>query len=502
METFTTLLALVGIVIIAGSLVSGAVEKRGLPLVAAFLALGAALGPWGLGVVNVDLHSGALHVLAMLGLALVLFSDAVTIDAGELRARWSLVWRILGPGTLVPALLITLAARYLLDVSWPAAAILGAALASTDPVLLRSMLRSPALPPTTRIALRFESGMNDVVLLPVVILAILVLRPDEGGNGVARSIVGLFILGPILGTLVGWVGIRMLSSVRRTIGVRRDYESLYALGLAFTAFAAAEAAGGSGFLAAFAAGLMVNAQDTELCECFLEYGEATAEMLLLLTFVALGTSLIWTGLGVISLNTLLFAAVALTVRTVVLIPVMAGTVLSRRDRRLFALLGPRGLSSLLLTLLPVFMGVAGADYLFTVACLVVLLSVLLHGTGMAIFLRRNAGAVAARPAGSGEFAAAGACPVGARESSAVAAGPAGTAELPADSAGAPLLITIDELKALQERGKPVFVVDSRKDHDRAPIRAAFAVRLSPDNAVSDATRLDIDKRATLAIYCA
>ena len=75
--------------------------------------------------------------------------------------------------------------------------------------------------------------------------------------------------------------------MRDRIGVRRDYESLYALGIAFTAFALAERVGGSGFLAAFAAGLVIAAQDLELCDCFLEYGEATAEMFLLLTFVAI-----------------------------------------------------------------------------------------------------------------------------------------------------------------------------------------------------------------------
>ena len=87
--------------------------------------------------------------------------------------------------------------------------------------------------------------------------------------------------------------------MRDRIGVRRDYESLYALGIAFTAFALAEGVGGSGFLAAFAAGLVIAVQDLELCDCFLEYGEATAEMFLLLTFVASGASLLWTGFDAI-----------------------------------------------------------------------------------------------------------------------------------------------------------------------------------------------------------
>lgn len=288
MESFITILALIGIVIIVASLLSGALERGAVPVVAVFLALGLLLGPWGLGLLDIGFGSPELRVLATLALALVLFSDGVTLNIRELRPRRHLLLRLLGPGTLVPAVTIAFAAHFLLDVPAPGAAILGAALASTDPVLLRNALRSRAMPDTARIALRMETGLNDILLLPVVIIAVLLWGgAGVGAHGVPhdlpRSVLGLFLLGPVLGVVVGWVGITALSWVRRRMGVRRDYESLYALGLAFCAYAAAEAVGGSGFIAAFAAGIMIDAQDAELCDCFLEYGEATAEMFLLLT---------------------------------------------------------------------------------------------------------------------------------------------------------------------------------------------------------------------------
>src|SRR5918912_2252939 len=183
-EHFSTTIALAGIVIVVASLVSGALERTGAPIVAVFLALGAALGPVGLGLVDIRLDSPVLRVLATLALALVLFSDAVTIETSEVRARKRLVWRMVGPGTLVPAVLTALAPRLLLGIPWAAAAILGAALASTDPVLLRSVLRSRALPADVRVALRLETGMNDVVLLPIVLLAMLFLAGSEQGTAV------------------------------------------------------------------------------------------------------------------------------------------------------------------------------------------------------------------------------------------------------------------------------------------------------------------------------
>src|SRR5512143_4145867 len=82
-ENFTTVVALTGIVVVVASLLSGAIERSGLPVVAVFLLLGAALGPWGLNVADVVFQSPALHALAMLGLSLVLFSDAVTIELRE-----------------------------------------------------------------------------------------------------------------------------------------------------------------------------------------------------------------------------------------------------------------------------------------------------------------------------------------------------------------------------------------------------------------------------------
>jgi NhaP-type Na+/H+ or K+/H+ antiporter len=258
-------------------------------------------------------------------------------------------------------------------------------------VLLRTVLRHRRLPEDTRVALRMESGMNDVVLLPIVIIAMHFATPSaEVAGSLSRSLVGLFLLGPVIGILVGWLGIIALVQVRDRVGVRRDYESLYALGIAFTAFALAEGAGGSGFVAAFAAGLVIALQDLELCDCFLEYGEATAEMFLLLAFVAFGSSLLWTGLSVVDGRTIAFAGIALVVRTAVLYPFLARREIDARSRRLIAWLGPRGLSSLLLVLLPAFSGVPGAIPLVTITCFVVLLSVILHGTGIAIWLRADA----------------------------------------------------------------------------------------------------------------
>jgi sodium/hydrogen antiporter len=188
--------------------------------------------------------------------------------------------------------------------------------------------------------------------------------------------------------------------VRHRVGVRRDYEALYSLGVAFAAFAAAEAVHGSGFLAAFAAGITIAALDVELCDCFLEYGETTAEMALLFTFVLFGSSLIWTGFGVFSLAALAFAVLVLALRPVAYSVALLPSRLARKDRLLISWFGPRGLSTLLLVLLPVFAGTPDAPLMFQICALVVLMSVVVHGGSAMLVARKKAGGtVAERPAG-------------------------------------------------------------------------------------------------------
>lgn len=509
MEAFVSLIALIGIVIIVSSLLSGAVERSGIPQVAIFLALGAALGPWGLNLIDVRLDSPALRIIATLALVLVLFSDAISVDTRALRKQPTIALLVLGPGTLIVAALIAVAGHFLLRLPLAHAAILGAALASTDPVLLRTVLRHEPLPDATRLALRIESGMNDVVLLPIVVIAMLVAGSGTGEmtESISRAAIELFLLGPFVGVLVGWIGIVTLVRVRDRVGVRRDYESLYALGIAFTAFALAEGVGGSGFLAAFAAGLVIAAQDLELCDCFLEFGEASAEMFLLLTFVAFGASLLWTGFSVADGPTLAFAAIALVARTAVMYPLLARSRLDQSSCRLIAWLGPRGLSSLLLVLLPVFAAVPGADRLFTITCLVVLLSVVLHGSGIAIWLRadtRRARRTADRGPRIEEAA-----PIAPRAESGspLPQEPSGRRSVPSRAEPPSLLgqpISIEKLRVKLASREPPQIIDARSDRtwNQDGLKARGSIRLRPDDAVRSAKEIGLDRHGTLVVYCA
>jgi sodium/hydrogen antiporter len=487
-QFFIVTLALVGVVIIVAALLSGFIDRSDIPQVGVFLALGAMLGPAGLQLLNVSLDSPILRVVATLSLVLVLFTDAVSLSIAEIRRHRLLAFLVIGPGTLLSAALIALAAWQLLNFAPASAVMIGAALASTDPVMLRGLLRRPGLPGTVRLALRLESGLNDIVLLPIILVAMATLSQSNlFGVESARLALELFLLGPGAGVTVGLLAIGALELVRRKTGVRRDYESLYSLGVAFAAYAAAEAVHGSGFLAAFCAGLTIAALDVELCDCFLEYGQTTAEMTLLFTFILFGSSLIWQGLLVLNLMTVLFAVTVVLIRPIVFLLSLSRTNLERRSCFLIAWFGPRGLSSLLLILVPVFAGLPGSEQLFVVCCLVVLLSVALHGGSLMLLARTP-------PPAS------------------LSAAQIDTATLTAnDGAPRPIAaandsdrISVEELRALQSAGAPLLIVDVRAEtsFNSSPFQAQGALRIPADQIVRRIAELNVPRQTWIITFCA
>jgi sodium/hydrogen antiporter len=232
----------------------------------------------------------------------------------------------------------------------------------------------------------------------------------------------------------------------------------------------------------------------KLCDCFLEYGETTAEMALLFTFVLFGVSIIWTGLTTISGTAVLFACIALLARLVAFFPALLPAKIPSKDRALIAWFGPRGLSTLLLILLPVFAGVPGSESLVAICCLVVLASVLLHGLSpMVLFPKRTP--AAAVPSTTGV----------AVQSTVPSASAPSLLTVPAqESWGDAEFIDIPEIKALVDQGTAPIMVDSRSERslDASDEALNDSVRIHPEHSVADAKRLGIPLDTPLVVFCA
>jgi sodium/hydrogen antiporter len=374
-------LGALGLVVIFSALVSGFVERGPFSQVIVFIALGVIAGPWGLDIIDFAIDSPAIQTVGTISLVLVFFTDAIKTNLGQLRQSWFLPALALGPGALITIVLISLAAKMAFDLSWTLVFLIGAILASTDAVLLRDVLNDTRVPRSVRHTLSVEAGTNDVIVLPIIlVLATIAAGTERTGREWGVFALDLYLLGPLAGVIVAYICTKLMSALRRRRLVRRDYESLYSIGVAFLAFATAQLIGGSGFLAAFTAGLTIALMDDELCECFTEYGETTAELAMLLTFVFLGAALLASAQDAFSLRAILFAAfVLLVARPIAFLITLARAQISQSGKLLLAWFGPRGLNSLLLTILAVLAGIPMANEVFGIVSVVVLASVVVHG---------------------------------------------------------------------------------------------------------------------------
>jgi NhaP-type Na+/H+ or K+/H+ antiporter len=205
---------------------------------------------------------------------------------------------------------------------------------------------------------------------------------------------------------------------------------------------------------------------------------------------------------------LLFTVFAVLVRTPVYLLSLLGSGLEARSRRLIAWFGPRGLSSLLLVLLPVFAGLPGSDRLFMICSLVVLVSVVVHG-GSPLLLARSDGK---RPS---QVTAGSRPPEAAQPAAAEKAGTACSAvqDGPCEQPPAALLdlkdigrqrITIDELRRLWQAKEPVTILDVRTERSLqdSDSRARGAIRMPPERVVEQARELGLKQQDWLVAYCA
>lgn len=374
-------MGIIATVLLVAALASGLVERAPLSFPMIFLALGFILGGGGLGVIHMDSHSPVLEAVGIISLALVLFLDAVNVQIDELRRDWFVPVLTLGPGTVLIILGIALTAYLLVGVTPVQALLLGAILASTDPVVLRDIVRDERIPRSVRRALSVEAGMNDIVVLPIVLIFIAVLTERVGGAGDwIGFLLRVLVFSPLVGLAVGGIGANLMGRADAHFNIRKEYQALYGIGLVLASFFAGQAINGDGLLAAFFGGLAITLFNVSLCECFLEYGEVTSEMMMLLAFVLFGAVLSEL-LGTISLlPPFILAVIALGfVRPAALMLVLQKAKMSNTARIFMGWFGPRGLNSLLLALLVVQSGAPDAERLLAITGVVVVVSVMIHG---------------------------------------------------------------------------------------------------------------------------
>jgi len=350
-----------------------------------FSVFGFLAGPAYFGLIEIQVSNESLHLLAEVTLILVLFSDAASIDLMQLRRDHNLPVRMLLLGMPLSIALGTIVAVLMFDGLdiWEAA-LLAAVLAPTDAALGRAVVINPRVPVRIRQALNVESGLNDGIALPFILIFIAIAGAMSADiDAGAWLVVGAQQLGfgLLAGVAVGYVGAKLVAACNRAQWMSELAEGMIALGLAFGAWALAELVHGNGFIAAFVAGLTFGNTLQSKCRYLYEFAESEGQILVLLTFAAFGGAMLPQALEMMTITCVVFALLALTVLRMLPVQVsLLGTGIRPATTAFLGWFGPRGLASILFALLIVEESeLSGESTVFTVVTITVALSVLLHG---------------------------------------------------------------------------------------------------------------------------
>ena len=338
-----------------------------------------------------------LEVVAELTLVVVLFTDASRIRLRLLFRQYHLPLRLLGVGLPLTVLLGGLAAKIIVpEFSIWEAALLGAILAPTDAALGQAVVSSEKIPQRIRQSLNVESGLNDGIVLPLVML--FAVLSSSNAQSAEQDWLVYWIkqvtLGPLVGIAVGLGGGYLLKVSRSAGWLNGNFQRLSGVALALLAWSGALQVGGNGFIAAFVAGMCISIFSDAIGEAMRDFGEAEGQLLSLATFLLFGAVLIVPAFEALTIGCVVYALLSLTV--IRMLPVMLallGLNLKKPTFWFVGWFGPRGLASLLFALLVVSeFEMPNGETILSFAVATVVLSMTAHGLsaipGAALYARQ------------------------------------------------------------------------------------------------------------------
>jgi NhaP-type Na+/H+ or K+/H+ antiporter len=375
------------------SLISGRLRATIITAPLVLTVFGFMVGTGGLGVVQFTAEHSAIHFVAEFTLILVLFADAARIDLSRLRRDHNLPARMLLIGLPLAIIAGTLVAALLFpSFQFWEAALLAALLAPTDAALGQAVVSAKAVPVRIRQAINVESGLNDGIALPAVLLfatlASAAFDAPEADEWIRFGVLQL-TLGPVIGIAAGFIGARLIDTASERGFVEESFQGIAILSLALLTYVSAELIGGNGFIAAFVGGMVFGNTIRHPCTFLFEFMETEGQLLMLITFLVFGAVLLPEGLEQFSPMVFLYAVLSLTVIRMVPIAIsLLGTRLRAPTQLFLGWFGPRGLASILFVLLILEEAeIPHHTELLTITVITVAMSILLHGVTAAPFAR-------------------------------------------------------------------------------------------------------------------
>lgn len=389
-----SLIAVIAILAFLYSIIAGRIERSFVSGPIIFVAAGIILGPLGLDWFHGPETRNDLRLMADLTLVLILFSDAANANLTTLKSRIKVPSRMLLVGLPGVILLGFGSALVLFDfLTLFEAAILGTILAATDAALGKAVVTDKRLPGWIREGLNAESGLNDGLCVPILLIFIALALDTAGKVAPILVVVQELGIGLAVGLGVTFVGAQLLRHCLRLGWVTEIWRQVTIGALALACFSIAQEMHGSGYIAAFSGGLLFGYMMSDVKHDFVLAAEGIGETLAMMTWLLFGIAVVGEVIGTVTWQIMVYAVLSLTV--IRMLPIylsLSGTGSTLKDRLFLGWFGPRGLASIVFAIIVLDSELPGAEFIALVVIVTVFLSLIAHGISakpMTEWLLRN-----------------------------------------------------------------------------------------------------------------
>lgn len=376
------------VLVLVFGLISELTERKPFTGPMFLMLVGIVAGPLGFALFDMHIESESIKLLAELTLVIILFVDASLIHTKELfseRPHYSI--RLLGVGLPICMCLGAFIAYWMFpEIGLWGALLVAFILSPTDAALGQAVMKSELVPPHIRRVISVESGLNDGIALPPILLCITALSvgtskalaPDQHW---IEFFIKQLTFGPLVGFFVGWVGGHVIDWATNKKWMEPTFQRLSCLSLAMLAYFLAEMVHGNGFIAAFCGGLFLGTRSQIVRARMQEFGEAEGTLLILAVFLIFG--IVGMPLVYEHINWSIFIYAVLSLTFIRMLSVALSLIGSEEKWQTVAFIGwfgPRGIASLLYVLMMIAdIGASENEQILAIILTTVFLSVILHG---------------------------------------------------------------------------------------------------------------------------
>lgn len=346
-----------------------------------FVALGLIFGPSVLNLIKLGASGDLLSHIAEITLALVLFTEASSANVNVLKKSAGIPSRLLLVGLPLTIVLgIAIALLLFPHFLFIEAAILAIILGPTDAALGKAVVSNPKVPVEIRESLNVESGLNDGICVPFLIMCIAFVDFPNSSVRVGMYFIEGIGIGACVGLILTYLGSLLMKYCYKNGGISKSWEKVIIIALVFSIYSLAAMLGGSGFIACFVGGILFGIIAKKEREKLVLAAEGIGDLLALVTWILFGALVVGPMFMEINPTAIIYALCSLTV--IRMLPVFIALFHSdirKRSKIFMGWFGPRGLASIVFVVMIMEKDLPNNHMIVLVTVWTILLSVLAHG---------------------------------------------------------------------------------------------------------------------------